>query len=315
MGSALGSAVARKIERFPQVEVIAGFGLEPPRRWLRRAHFQFAHPDDGERVRRMVADFAPTVVVHAWVFEPRARSSPGEARARTLAGTETLLSAIALHGSVERIVLRSGVSIYGRSRATPDVPTVATPLHPTSSFGRTLQRVEDRTEQTAGELDASMMSVRLAPVMASHLPNPLGRYLRLPIVPVPFTSRRFGVVHLDDAARVLAAAVLSTEQGPVNVMADGPVTPLAAIAIGHRVPLPVLPVALRLGRSLADLTPAPLPGHVAELLSKGQVVKSSNMSKLFDLKLNHSTTDALVDLYAAGRLMEIERSGEEATDH
>jgi len=305
MGSAIGTGVARELERNDAVEAIAGFDLEPPRRWMRRADFQFARPGDGDRVTRIVKEFQPTVVVHAWVFEPRARSSPGQARARTVAGTETLLAALAKVDSVEHIAVRSGISVYGTGRGTPDRPSTTTLPRPTSTFGDMLARVEERCSQSATELDATMSTVRLAPIMASHLPNPLGRFLRLPVVPVPITTRRFGVVHLVDAAVVIAAAATQQYVGPLNVMARDPVTPLEAVAVGRRIPLPVLPVALRLGRFLAEIPGTPLPEHIAELLSRGGIVERSDLSAL-GVTMSRTTKDALEDLYSAGRLIDVD---------
>ena len=185
MGSAIGTSVARALERNEQVTDIVGFDLEPPRRWLRKAEFHFARPGDGERVTRIVTDFEPTVVVHAWVFEPRARSSPGQARARTVAGTESLFGALANVDTVEHIVVRSGISVYGSGRRTPDRPTTETPMRPTSYFGDMLARVEQRAVETADQLVATYASVRLASVTASHLPNPLGRFCLLYTSPSP----------------------------------------------------------------------------------------------------------------------------------
>jgi len=229
MGSAIGTGIARALEANDDVDAIAGFDLEPPRRWMRRADFQFARPGDGERVTRIVGEFEPTIVVHAWVFEPRARSSPGQARARTVAGTETLLGALQKVGSVEHLAVRSGISVYGRGSGTTRMPSVDAVPRPTTTFGHMLARVEERSEQVAQELGATMGAVRLAPIMASHLPNPLGRYLRLPIVPVPITTKRFGVVHLEDAAHVVAAAATQRHVGPLNVIASDPVTALEAV--------------------------------------------------------------------------------------
>jgi UDP-glucose 4-epimerase len=307
MGSAIGTGVARALERSEQVEAIAGFDLEPPRRWMRRADFQFARPSDNDRVSRIVAEFQPTVVVNAWVFEPRARSSPGQARARTVAGTESLLRAISRIDTVEHIVVRSGVSVYGSGRGTPERPTIDTLPRPTSTFGDMLARVEERTAQAATELGATMSTVRLAPIMASHLPNPLGRYLRLPIVPIPMTTKRFGVVHLVDAGRSIAAAATHKHQGTLNVMASDPVTPLEAITIGRRVPVPMLPAAFRLGRFLAEIPGTPVPEHIAEVLSRGGVVTPSDMSKL-GVTMTRTTKEALQDLYSAGRLIDVDLS-------
>lgn len=307
MGSAIGTAVTRVLESDDAVDAIAGFDLEPPRRWMRRADFQFARPGDGERVTRIVTEFAPTIVIHAWVFEPRARSSPGEARARTVAGTETLLGALAKVDSVEHVTVRSDVSVYGTGKGTPRRPTTEAATRPTSTFGHMLTRVEERTAQSANALGATMAAVRLAPVMAAQLPNPLGRYLRLPVVPVPITSRRFGLVHLNDAADAIAASATRRHVGPLNVMAPGPVTPLEAITIGRRVPLPVLPMALRLGRLLAEIPGTPLPEHVAELLSRGQLVEPSDLGAL-GVTMQRTTRDVLQDLYSAGRLIDVDVS-------
>jgi len=303
MGSAIGTGITRALEKTPGVSAIAGFDLEPPRRWMRKADFHFARPGDGERVTRIVADFQPTVVVHAWVFEPRARSSPGQARARTVAGTESLLGALTKVDSIEHITVRSGTSVYGTGRGTPDRPTVDTLARPTSTFGDMLARVEERCAETAATIGASMGPVRLAPIMASHLPNPLGRYLRLPVVPVPLTTKRFGVVHLVDASAALAGAATAKHARPLNVMAEGPLTPLEAITVGRRVPVPVLPTAFRLGRQLGELAGTPIPEHIAELLSRGGVVTPSNLDPI-GVTLSRSTRAALADLYAAGRLID-----------
>jgi len=305
MGSAIGTSLTRALERNDDVEAIAGFDLEPPRRWMRRAEFQFARPDDTDRVERIVADFAPTHVIHAWVFEPRARSSPGQARARTVAGTKTLLGALGKVDTVEHLTVRSGSSVYGTGRGTPKRPSVTTHPRPTSYFGDMLARAEERCARTAADLGAGFAAVRLAPIMASHLPNPLGRYLRLPIVPVPVSNRRFGVVHLVDAGAAIAAASTNDHLGPLNVMAAGPVTPLEAITIGRRLPVPVLPVALRLGRPLAELAGTPLPEHITELLSRGGIVEPSDLTAL-GVTMTRTTSEALQNLYSAGRLIDVD---------
>ena len=305
MGSAIGTSIARALERDDRVTAIAGFDLEPPRRWLQRTEFHFARPGDGDRVTRLVSEFAPTVVIHAWVFEPRARSSPGQARARTVAGTESLYGAVAKCATVEHLVVSSRTAVYGRGRSTPERPTVDTAPRPTTYFGDMLARVEQRTVETADELEATHSCVRLASVTASHLPNPLGRFLRLPVVPVPLTTKRFGVVHLADAGTAVAAAAVHQHTGPLNVMASEPVTPIEAITIGRRAPIPVLPTAFRLGRMLGELSGTPIPEHVAELLSRGGLVESSDLS-LLGVSLKRTTREALKDLYSAGRLIEID---------
>jgi nucleoside-diphosphate-sugar epimerase len=308
MGSAIGTNIAACLEADPAVTALAGMDLEPPRRFLPTADFHFVQPGDAARVTEIVTNFKPTVVVHAWVFEPRARSSPGQARVRTMAGTESLLGALRHVDSVERIAVRSGVAIYGRGRASAEEPGVDEPPRPTTTFGTMLTRVEDRCREVADSLGATAVSVRLASVMASNLPNPLGRYLRLPVVPTPITTKRFGVVHLGDAARVVSAAATSPTpiDVPLNVMAADPVTPLQAVTIGRRPSLPIAPFVFRAGRLLGEVAGTPIPEHVTELLSRGQVVAPTDTDAALGVPLRRSTPDAISDLYAAGRLITID---------
>lgn len=306
MGSAIGTNVAVQLYADPRVTAIAGIDLEPPRRYVPDAEFHFVQPGDAAKVHQVVADFEPTVVVHAWVFEPRARSSPGQARSRTVAGTESLLGALAKVDTVERLAVRSGVAIYGSGRNTPDRPTIDTPARPTSTFGEMLTDVETRCHQVGGRLGISVVPVRLASVMASNLPNPLGRYLRLPVVPVPLTARRFGVVHLGDATRVIAAAATTSVDHPLNVMAAEPVTPIEAITIGQRVPIPVVPTLFRAGRVLGEIAGTPIPEHVVDLMSRGQRVIASDTDALLGVALRRTTRETIRDLYNAGRLIEVD---------
>lgn len=306
MGSAIGTNVALRLVRDEALEAIAGFDLEPPRRYIPGADFQSVSPLDSHRVHEIVQAFKPTVVVHAWVFEPRARSSPGQARTRTLTGTEALLGAIAKLDTVERIIVRSTASIYGRGRTSPDEPTVETEPRPTTTFGTMAAAVEERVDEVGHAIGATVANLRLGPVMSSNLPNPLGRFLRLPAVPTPVTSHRFGVAHLGDVVRIMSKAATMAIDGPVNVMAAGPVTPWEAVTIGRRLPIPVLPGVFRTVRNLTDIIGSPVPEHVAELLTRGGVIEPTDTDALLGVPMRRTTRAAIEDLYATGRIIDVD---------
>lgn len=306
MGSAIGTGVARLLEANADVEAICGLDLEPPRRWLRRAEFHYVRPGDSPRIGEIVTDFSPTVFVHAWVFEPRARSSPGQARARTIGGTEAIYGALCRQQApIERIVLRSALAIHGSTRAGTPID-VDSPVNPRTYFGQMLADVERRSAEVATSRGARFVPVRLASIMSSSLANPLGRFLRLPVVPVPVTTRRFGVVHLDDACAALAAAVTADYDGPVPVMADGPVTPLEALTIGRRAPLPMAPLGLRLARPVVEVLGRPLPEHVVELLERGQVCAPFDLAAAIGVSPTRTTRETIADMYASGQVIEPE---------
>jgi len=54
-----------------------------------------------------------------------------------------------------------------------------------------------------------------------------------------------------------------------------------------------------------------LPEHIAETLSRGGLVEPSDLTEL-GVTLRRSTRDALRDLYAAGRLIDVDVSRDSA---
>ena len=268
MGGELGTRVANLLEADPSVEAVVGVDVDPPRRRIHRAEFHRIDTRDGRRIADLVRTVEPTVVVHLGVYEPNARSGPAVAAARTEAAATAVLEAAADCGSVERIVVRSGIEVYGRGRNAPTRPDEDALPVPTSPFGRSLLGVE----HVAWSTGIPVTALRCAPIVGSHLASPLGRYLRLPAVPVSvWSDLPFSVLHLDDAAGAIVAAVRAGFDGPLNVVGGGAVTPFQAVRLGHRIPVPIGGPAWALARIASEVLGAPLPDHVHELLVRGRV--------------------------------------------
>jgi UDP-glucose 4-epimerase len=171
---------------------------------------------------------------------------------------------------------------------------------PTSTFGRILADVEQQATMFAGAAGAGVpiARVRLAPVIGAHIPSPLGRLLRLPAVPFDPTRRaRFSVIDLEDAADALVGAARLSIDGPVNVAGRGSISPLGAIRIGGRFPLPVIGPGWWPARHVAGVVGAPAPDHVIELLQHGRLAVTDR-ARLLGLDPARSTVDALRALYA-----------------
>ena len=145
---------------------------------------------------------------------------------------------------------------------------------------------------------AAATLVRLAPVVGPHVPSPLGRVLRLPAVPVPISGGpRFCVVHPDDAAAALVAAVHRRPVGPVNVVGRGMVTPVEAVRLGGGVPVPTLGPGWRFARSTTSLAGAPLPQHVIELLTRGRLADGSRAPEVLGGPPPRSTHEVVAHLH------------------
>lgn len=298
MGGELGTAVAQILEVHPDVDEIAGVDFLPPRRRLRRASFHRIDPRDGERLAAFVADFAPEALAHIGVYEPHARMGPASAEERTEAATAAALGAAARTGALERVVVRSGLAVYGRGRGRPSVPDEEVPVAPTTPYGRMCLDVEALATRVGRGLGIPVCALRMAPVVASHVPSPLGRLLRLPVVPVPaFADPAFGLVDARDAARAAAEALLRAHDGALNLVGPGAATPWQAVRAGNRLPFPVAGVGWVVARRMAELAGAPLPPHVEEVLRHGGTADGSRAVDALELEGLATSQEVLTDLY------------------
>jgi len=298
LGGELGTRVALLLEARAEVEAITGIDIEPPRRYLARTDFHRVDPRSHARNVAIVRDFQPTAVVHVGTYEPNARCSPRAAVERTEAGTIAVLGAAAECAGLDRIVLRSGIEVYGRARGAATRPDESVPPDPTTPFGRSLLHAE-RVAGVAGDAaGVPVTSLRLAPVMGPHFPSPLGRYLRLPVVPVSATSDLpFSLLHQEDAAEAIVAAVFARHDGPVNVVGDGAVTASQAARLGGRVPLPVVGPGWTVARIAAEMAGSPLPEHLRELLVRGRTADGSRAGELLGVTPRWDTAEVVKDLF------------------
>ena len=302
MGGELGTRVATLLETHDEITEIMGVDVEPPRRHLERSHFHRVDPRNRSRMTEVLAAFEPEVLLHLGVYEPNARSSPRSATTRTAAGTVAAVDAAREGGALRHIVMRSGIEVYGRGHRAPERPDETDPTRPTSPFGRSLLHAERVATTGARRADVPVAVLRFGPVLGPHFPSPLGRLLRLPAVPVPaFGGGAFCVVHREDAALALVAAVLHGElDGPVNVVAPGEVSAWAAVRMGGRLPVPVWGPGWHAAKLSAELSSAPLPDHVVELLVKGRLADGGRAAELLGVVPEHGTREVLRHVHEWG---------------
>ena len=270
MGSELGSLIATLLEKERWTGEITGLDIDPPRRRLRSATFHRVEPRDRRKMVRIVRDFDPHVVVHVAVWEPNARAHPGDAAEWTHSAAIGVLGAAAECPALEHVVVRSGISVYGRRRGAATRPDESVPPDPTAAFGRSLLETEEIGRQAAAAAEVPLTAVRLAPVVGPHVPSPLGRLLRLPVVPVSLLADpAFSVIDDQDAATAVVAAARagSTDRSTSSRRARSP--PSQAVRIGGRVALPLIGPEWRIARLVTSALGAPIPEHIHELLHRG----------------------------------------------
>jgi UDP-glucose 4-epimerase len=298
MGGELGTRVSQLLEEHPEVTEITGVDIVPPRRRLRRAGFARIDPADRERLAAYVTEFAPDALVHFGVYEPHSRLVPRQAAARTRQFTLTALGAAARTGRLERVAVRSGLVVYGRGRGRPAVPDETVPVAPTTLYGRMCLEVESLAVELGRRHGFPVAAIREAPVAGSHVPSPLGRVLRLPVVPVPACADpTFSLLHTEDAARAMVQAILVGYDGPLNVVGPGAASVWQAVRLGGRVPAPVAGPGWAVATRLAEVAGAPVPDHVLELLRRGRTADGSKAQAVLDLAGMRSTTEVCTEIF------------------
>lgn len=298
MGGELGTRVVNLLEERDDVSAIAGLDADPPRRRIRRTDFHRVDPRDRARAATVVADFAPTAVVHLGVYEPNARAGPTSARHRTAAGADSVLGAAASAGALDRIVVRSGLEVYGRRRGAATRPDESVAPSPSSPFGRSLLQVEEVAVAAGRRAGVPVTCLRFAPLVGPHFPSPLGRYLRLPVVPVSALSDLpFSLLHQEDAAIATVAALDASHDGALNVVGGGAVTASQAARLGGRLPLPIAGPAWSVAKVATELLGAPLPDHTRELLVRGRTADGAEAARALGVAPAFSTLEVVKELY------------------
>lgn len=313
MGGELGTRVAQLIEAREWATDVVGVDFVPPRRRLRRAQFHRIDPRDRDRLSAFVEEYAPNVVAHFGVYEPASRMTPASARERTESCTAATLNAAASTGALEYVVMRSGLEVYGRPTAQVSVPDEDAVPKPNSPYGHSLLSVEAMARGIALRCGVPVGALRYAPVLGSHVPSPLGRMLRLPVVPVSAVSDPpFSLLHPDDAARAMVVAIEQRLEGPCNIVGSGAATPWQAARLGGRVPLPVFPGLWGAVGRASEVAGAALAAHVVSLVRHGCTGDGSRAGDELGLTDLMPTQDVLRELFEWADVVAIARAGEQA---
>ncbi len=313
MGGQLGTLVAQRLEAYDAVETIAGYDLDPPRRRIRRASFQRISPRDANAVADFVRQVDPNVVVHLGIYEPHARLSPKGAIAATDSGTVALARALTELDTLQSIVVRSGIEVYGRRRGGPIMPDEQSPTDPTSAFGQAQLRTEEALAQVGAAQNIPVTILRFAPIAGSHTPSPLARLLRLEIVPVPALAEpTFSMVHADDAIDAIVAATQRAPGGPINVVSPGAVSALQAVRMGGHIPLPLIGPGWSSAGWLAEMAGAPLPDHVRELLVRGRCAQGQKCLDLLGVTPKVPVAQIVSEIHAFTSVEFVQQAGSAA---
>ncbi|MQY09362.1 NAD-dependent epimerase/dehydratase family protein [Actinomadura macrotermitis] len=264
----IGTAVVRALERDDRVERVLGMArrpFDPASRGWRKTEYRQGDVLDRAAVDDLVA--GADVVVHLAFMIMGSRA---EGERINLAGSRNVFEA-----TTGRLVYTSSVAAYGYHGGNPvplteDVPARGSKEHYYSAQKAACERLLAETA-AADEVYVLRPSIVAGPEatillrnlpwepVAEHIPEPLRRLLGAvpglkPVLPDPGT--RFQLVHHDDVASAVAAAVAGDgPPGAYNLAGDGDIGmgDLARAIGAYTVPIPGELVSLT--AELVDLLP------------------------------------------------------------
>jgi UDP-glucose 4-epimerase len=254
-----GAELARRLERDPAVEYLAGIDSEPPAAGLERTDFIEADLRSPLLSRLLPPTGADTVVHCGILLYPEAGKPAAALHENNVIGTLQLLAACERTTTLERVVVRGSAAIYGCEPASPYLFTEdlarRTPMR--TRFQRDVSELEEYFTNFARRHPAvACCMLRYQPEIGPELENPIARYLRLPVVPTQLGfDPRMQLLHAVDATGALEAAVRSPVRGAVNVAPSGSISLSRALRIARRPSVPIPhplfePALARLGRQL-----------------------------------------------------------------
>jgi nucleoside-diphosphate-sugar epimerase/phosphohistidine swiveling domain-containing protein len=226
---------------------VVGIARHRPESWPNTADFVAADIRDTAAVNRSVA--GADIVAHcAWAKSP----GPDDRISHqvNIGGTLNVLEAMAETGT-GRIVFASSAHVYGWGDAAKAEHDAITPASADGIY-------KVRVEEMLAASDVQWVAIRAALIVGRSVDNWVRRLLALPAFPDidGSANRHVQVVHIDDALRLLARAVLDTgiDSGPVNLAAPGvPTFRQIAAALGRPIVPLVGPLAALRRRGVGSL--------------------------------------------------------------
>ncbi|MEA2330059.1 MAG: UDP-glucose 4-epimerase [Thermoleophilaceae bacterium] len=244
VGSYLGTLLAARLEREPEVEAVVGLDTRGPRAPLVRTQLIEADIRDPAIAPLIAGAEVDTVVHNSIVRQPRPGMSAQAMHDINVMGSLQLLAACGQSPSIRAIVIRGSAGIYG---AEPHAPQFfgeeMTRLFPMRTrFQRDVAEIENYFETySRRHPQVSCTMLRYQPAIGPSLRTQLTRYLSQAACPTYLGfDPRIQLVHEDDALDALVAAVRRPVRGAVNVAAHGTIGLARMIRLAGR---PLLPLA------------------------------------------------------------------------
>jgi UDP-glucose 4-epimerase len=300
VGSLVGGALARRLERDPEFEYVAGLDTRRPSMALENTELieaDIRNPVLGKLLPQARVD----TIVHNQIVR---RPGPGvSARAMhdiNVIGSLQLLAACEKSDTIRAIVIRGSAGIYGSEPQAPQFfDERMTRLFPLRTrFQRDVAEIENYFETYSRRHPSVVCTMlRYQPAIGPSLDTQVTQYLSLPLVPTYLGfDPRLQFIHEHDGLEALVAAVRRPVRGAVNVAGEGTVGVTRMVRRAGRQPVPI---ATPLFGSVTGLTRRlgllELSDDFRRLLRYGRAVDITRLTEEVGYRPRYSTPAAVED--------------------
>jgi hypothetical protein len=233
-----GSELARRLEREPSVDFIAGIDTSEPAGDLERTEFIEADIRNPVLARILPVTEADTIVHCGILWYPEPGKSARALHDINVIGTLQLLAAAERTPTLTSLVVRSSAAIYGSEGAAPSFFTedMARRYPLKTRFQRDIGELEGYFDNFARRHpQISCCLLRYQPEIGPGLDSPLARYLSLPVVPTQLGfDPRLQLLHAEDATGALLATGVTmwlAFQAWVNMAVVASLVPMTGITL------------------------------------------------------------------------------------
>jgi UDP-glucose 4-epimerase len=304
VGSAVGAALARRLERDPEFEYVAGLDTRKPPIELEATELLEADIRNPVIAKLLPQTGVDTVVHNQIVRQPMAGMSSRAMHDINVIGSLQLLAACEKTPSVRAIVIRGSAGIYGSEPAAPQFfDEGMARLYPLRTrFQRDVGEIENYFETYSRRHPQVVCTMlRYQPAIGPNVNSQFTRYLSLPVLPTYLGfDPRLQIVHEEDGLGALVAAVRKPVRGAVNVAAPGTIGLTRMVRMTGKpslpIPSPLFASTVDLGRRVGLTAFSP---DFRRLLRYGRAVDTSRLVDELGFSPRYTTVSAIEELVAA----------------
>lgn len=296
----LGGRMAQILTQDPGVDRVIGVDVVAPRQEIGGAEFVRADIRNPIIAKVIGKEDVDTVVHMSVISTPGSAGDRGTMKELNVIGTMQLLAACDRAAGLRRLVLKSSTTVYGATAKDPAMFTEDRASRSTqaSGYAKDVADIEGYVRAFARRRsDVSVITLRAANVIGSHVRSPITSYFRLPVIPTVIGyDPRLQFLHESDLMAVLQHAALADVTGTFNVAGDGVLLLSQAIRrLGKAsVPLPAFAVGY-VGSALKRAGLAEFTAQERDFLTYGRGVDTTAMREVLGFEPEFSTPEAFAD--------------------